>query len=70
VPALSGIEFHQRPVRRLVYRIDRQDAKRPAYRGLAPGSGGALHQAQEKLHGVLAQPLALAGQPLVKVAVA
>ena len=38
--------------------------------GSTPVRGGALHQAQEKLHGMLAQPLALAGQPLVKVAVA
>ena len=67
--ALSGVEFHQRPMCRLVYRINRQDAKRPAYRGLAPGRGGALHQAQQKLHGMLAQPLALAGQPFVEVAV-
>jgi len=52
-----------------VDRIDRQDTQRPADRRLDAGSGGPLHQAQKKLHGVFAQPLTLAGQPLVEISV-
>ena len=70
MPALRGIELHQRPMRRLVHRIDRQNAQRPADRGLDPGRRGALHQAQEELHGMLAQPLAFPAQPVVEIAVA
>ena len=69
MPALSGIEFHQRSMRRLVYRVDRKNAQRPADRRLDPDCCGALHQAQEKLYGMLAQPLALAGQPVVEVTI-
>ena len=56
-------------MRRLVYRIDRKDTQRPADRRLDPDCCSALHQAQEKLYGVLAQPLALAGQPVIEVAI-
>jgi hypothetical protein len=69
MPALSGIEFHQRPMRRLVYRVDRKNAQRPADRRLDPDCCGLFHQAQEKLHGMLAQPLAFPGQPFTEVAV-
>jgi hypothetical protein len=69
VAALSGIELHQRSMRRLVHRVDRKSAQRPADRRLDPDSCGALHQTHEKLHGMLAQPLALPGQPVVEVTI-
>jgi len=55
---------------RLVYGIDCQNAQRPADRGLDARCCCALHQPQKELHGMLAQPLALAGQPFVKITVA
>ena len=56
-------------MRRLVHRVDRKNTQRPADRGLDPDSRGTLHQAQEKLHGMLAQPLALPCQPITEVTI-
>ena len=69
MPALSGIEFHQRSMRRLVYRVNRKNTQCPADRRLDPDCRGALHQAQEKLHGMLAQPLAFSGQPIAEATI-
>jgi hypothetical protein len=69
MPTLGGIEFHQPSMCRLVNRIDCQNPKRPADRGFGFGCRGQFHQAEEELHRMFAQPLALPGQPFVEIAV-
>ena len=69
MPALGGIKLHQRAMGRLVHRVDRKNAQSPADRRLDPDCRGALHQAQEKLHGMLAQPLAFSGQPIAEATI-